>query len=77
MKTFSIELDDATAAWVDASAARDGVDGSRFVSTVLRNCMLDARGYEAAYREFRNFKPLNLRRAGEPLPSRDDANRRR
>lgn len=76
MKTISIELDDGTAAWAEACAARAGTTTPRFISRQLRDSMLDERGYDAAYREFRATKPVRLRRAGESWPSRDDTNKR-
>ena len=76
MKKITINLDEESAAWARACAARRGVSLSRFVGEVLRDRMREAGEYEKAMRGFLAEKPIRLKKPGNRYLFRDEAHDR-
>ena len=76
MKNVTITLDEKTARWLRARAARENVSVSRFVGELLHDQMVEHREYEAAMTRFLAKDPVRLKRAGERYASRADVNDR-
>jgi len=71
MKKFTITLDEKTAAWMRAQAARLKLSMSRFVGEVLRQHMRESRKYEAAMKRYPK-KPFPLTGPPQRYPKRDE-----
>jgi len=73
MKNVTITLDEHTAAWVRAYAARMGGSVSRVVGDMLRAHMRDQQEYEQSMRRFLAKGPVRFKTArGKGLPSREE-----
>lgn len=77
MKNVTITLDEKTAGWARAHAARRSMSLSRFIGEVLNQKMGEAREYERAMKRFLARKPVRLRNPGERFPTREEVNDRR
>jgi hypothetical protein len=71
-RNVTITLDEETAGWVRAEAARRGVSVSQYLGDLLRERRQVAGGYEAARTRFMARDPRPLRAQGQPLPGRDE-----
>lgn len=71
MKNITVTLDEKTAAWARAYAARHNMSLSRFIGKVLHEKMRESRAYEGAMQRFFAVKPRNLS-DGAPYPARDE-----
>ena len=60
VKKITIVLDEKTAAWTHAHAARRNLSVSRFVGEVLRGYMRESRKYEAAMKRFLSHGSFRL-----------------
>ena len=60
VKKITIVLDEKTAAWMRAHAARRNLSVSRFVGEVLRGYMRESRMYEAAMKRFLSHGSFRL-----------------
>jgi tetrahydromethanopterin S-methyltransferase subunit B len=71
MKNITVTLDEKTAAWARAYAARRNMSLSCFLEELIHEKMSELREYENAMQRFFAIKPKRLS-AGEPYPSRDE-----
>lgn len=76
MKNVTITLDDEVARWARIRAAELDTSLSRFLGDVLRELMVQERGYEAAMTQYVSRQPQPLSRPGEPYPRRDELHAR-
>jgi hypothetical protein len=76
MKNITLTLDEKTAAWARIHAARRDMSLSRFVGELLHKTMQESREYETAMQRYLAKKPVKLKRAGTPYPSRESLNDR-
>lgn len=72
MKNITITLDEKTAAWARAHAARRQMSLSRYVGDVLERTMRESREYERAMREYLARQPAKLKKRGARYPTRSD-----
>ena len=72
MKNVTITLDEKTAAWARVYAAKHNTSVSRIVGEMLRQRMTEFREYDDAMRRFLSKAPVELRRAGERYPTRNE-----
>ena len=72
MKNVTITLDQRTAAWVRAEAAKRGMSVSRFVGEVLQGRMHEVREYNEAMRSFLAQRPFAFEFAGGRRPTREE-----
>ena len=77
MKNITVTLDEKTAAWTKAYAAKQGKSVSRLLGEILQKQMRDTDEYEEAYRRFLSFKPLDFEWAGGRKPTREELYDRR
>ena len=71
MKNLTITVDDEVARWARVWAAERNTSVSRLVGELLRERMLEERGYEAAKSQYLSQKPVVLKKSGH-YPSRED-----
>jgi hypothetical protein len=72
VKKVTISLDEKTATWTRAHAARRNLSVSRFVHEVLRECMRESRKYDAAMKRFFSLKPFPLTGRPQRYPKREE-----
>ena len=72
MKNVTITVDEEVARWARVRAAERETSVSRLVGEMLREEMLGEERYRAAREQFFSVRPRPLRRAGRPLPTRDE-----
>ncbi|MGH8228432.1 MAG: hypothetical protein ACREU3_11120 [Steroidobacteraceae bacterium] len=72
MKNITITLDEETAAWLRAHAAKSGMSISRFVGEVLQERMQGLLSYNEAMRSFLAEPPFDFRFIGGERPARDE-----
>ncbi|HTT40672.1 MAG TPA: DUF6364 family protein [Burkholderiales bacterium] len=72
MKTITITLDENTAAWARAYAARHNTSVSRMIGEMLQQRMRETHEYEEAMRRFLAKTPVKLNRSGTRYPKRQD-----
>lgn len=72
MKNVTITLEEEVARWARVRAAERDTSVSRMVGEMLRDEMVCERGYRSAREQFFAVRPRPLRKAGRPLPSRDE-----
>jgi plasmid stability protein len=73
MKNVTITLDEAVARWARVKAAEHDKSLSRFLADLLEQQMLHEPDQRAEFLEtFRSVKPVQLRKPGEALPTRDE-----
>jgi len=71
VRNVTITLDDETARWARAWAARHNTSVSRLLGEILAERMQQETGYEAACRRFVSKPPRPLRDDKRPYPERD------
>jgi hypothetical protein len=71
MQTVTINLDEQTAQWAQAWAARSNSTLSRLMADLLAERMRQEIDYEAAEQRFLSREPVRLRDVGAPYPERD------
>ena len=71
MNPIEIELEDQTAAWVHAEAARRNMSPSQIIAEVLFRHMRRSNGYDDAMVRFLSRKPVVLKRPSDTYPTRD------
>ncbi len=70
---MTISLPEDVARWARVEAAKRDTSVSELVGQMLKDRMKEDDSYEAAMREhFAIVKPMNRRKPGEPLPTRDE-----
>lgn len=74
MKNVTITLDEKTAAWARASAAKRNMSVSRFVGEMLQEKMHDQREYNEAMRNFFSHKPFVFEFEENRRPTREELN---
>jgi hypothetical protein len=72
MKTVTITLDEKTAAWARAYAAKHNTSVSRIIVEILQQRMGELREYDQAMRRFLAKAPIKMNRAGKRYPGRDE-----
>jgi sulfur relay (sulfurtransferase) DsrC/TusE family protein len=72
MKTVTITLDEKTAAWVRAYAAKHNTSVSRIIVETLQQRMGELHEYDQAMRRFMAKAPIKMNRAGKRYPGRDE-----
>lgn len=72
MKNVTITMTEEVAQWARVEAARRGVSLSRMVGEMLRQQMDAEREHTQRRAAFASVTPRTLRRAGEPLPRREE-----
>lgn len=72
MKNVTITLDEEVARWARIRAAERDTSVSRLVGEMLRDQMTTEEGYRAAEKEFFSVRPRRMRKADQPLPSREE-----
>lgn len=72
MKNVTIALDEKTAAWARAQAAKCDMSLSRFVGELLEQRMNEAREYRRAMRRYLSKEPVALKPGGARYPRRGD-----
>jgi Arc/MetJ family transcription regulator len=77
MKRVTIELDDATLAWVTTLGINRGQSTSRVVNDLLQRLLPNGDAYEIAMSQFLARAPQPFNSLGVPLPSRAEINKRR
>jgi hypothetical protein len=75
-RNVTVSMDDATARWVRVEAAKRDISVSQFLADVLTERRQRAEGYDAARARFMGREPRRIRRAGDPLPAREDLHER-
>ena len=75
MKNITITLPKEVARWARIRAASNDISLSRMVAEMLRECMVQEEGYQAAKRAFLSRKAVDLRSGGS-YPSRDELHER-
>jgi plasmid stability protein len=76
MRNMTVTLDEEVARWVRIQAAREEKSVSRLLGEVLRQRMLEERGYEAAMKAYLSAQAKRLKRSGG-YPSRDSLHERK
>jgi hypothetical protein len=76
MKNVTITLDEKTAAWARAQAAKSDMSLSRFVGGLLEQRMHEAREYRRAMRRYLSKEPAALKRGGAGYPQREELHER-
>ena len=76
MKNVTVTLDEEVARWARILAAREEKSVSRLLGDVLREKMLEERGYGAAMKAYLSRKAKPLKRSGG-YPSRDELHDRK
>ena len=76
MKNITITLDERTATWARARAARLEMSLSRYVGELLERTMHESREYERAMREYFAKRPVKLKKRGSRYPTRDELHER-
>ncbi len=71
MKNVTITLDEQVAQWARILAAKRHTSVSRLVGELLRERMLEARGYEAAMKQYLSTGPRPLKKTGK-YPTRGE-----
>jgi plasmid stability protein len=71
MKNVTITLDEEVLRWAKVWAARHDTSVSRMLGEELRRKMLSEKQYERARRRFLAKRPVLLKPANTPYPSRD------
>ena len=71
MKNLTIVVDEEVARWARIWAAEQDTSVSRLVGDLLRERMLEERGYEAAKSQYLTQKPVALKKSGQ-YPSREE-----
>lgn len=74
-RNVTITLDEETARWARIEAARRDTSVSRLVGALLREHMLEERGYDVAMRRYLEAPARPLKRGGA-YPSRQEVHRR-
>jgi hypothetical protein len=72
LNKLTITVDPRALAWARVQAAKRGMSLSRYVSELLRNKMRYSAEYEKAMRKALAQKPLDLKGAWKPYPTRDE-----
>lgn len=72
LRNVTVTLDEQTARWARVEAARRDTSVSKLLGEILRTEMLQEAEYEAAKRRYLAQEPGIHRRAGQPLPSRQE-----
>jgi hypothetical protein len=72
MKTVTITLDEKTAAWARAYAAKHNTSVSRIIGEILQQRMFELHEYDQAMRRFLAKTPVKLNRTGKRYPGRDE-----
>lgn len=75
MKNVTITLDEEVAQWARVWAAQHHTSVSRLVGEVLRQHMLEERGYEVAMKQYFSRRPKSLKKTGK-YPSRTELHER-
>jgi len=70
MKNVTVTLAEEVAHWVRIRAAKENQSVSRFLGDILRQQMIDEKGYEEAMDRFFSRKPLQISDSGA-YPSRE------
>lgn len=70
MKNVTVTLAEEVALWVRIRAAKENLSVSRFLGDILRQQMIEEKGYEEAMDRFLSRKPLRLSDSGV-YPSRE------
>jgi plasmid stability protein len=76
VKNVTVTLDEEVARWARILAAREEKSVSRMLGDVLREKMLEERGYDAAMKAYLSRKAMPLKRSGG-YPSRDELHDRK
>lgn len=72
LKNITVTLEEDVARWARVEAARRDTSVSRLLGDILRSEMLRTPRYREAMRAYLAKEPGVHRRAGQPLPSRDE-----
>lgn len=76
MKNVTVTLDEEVARWARILAAREEKSVSRMLGDVLREKMLEERGYDVAMKAYLSRKAKPLKRSSG-YPSRDELHDRK
>lgn len=74
MKIITITVDEQAISWAKAQAAERNMSLSRYVGELLRERMRRSREYEAAYKAWRDEKPMMLKGPDTRYPTREELN---
>ena len=72
VKNVTVTLDEEVARWVRVYAAERDTSVSRVLGELLRERMLEQRGYQPAMNAFMRRKPRVLKKKGHRYPRRED-----
>jgi len=72
LTNVTVTLDEATLADAKIAAAERSLSLSRYVGSVLRDYLGKEEEYWAAYRAWKDEKPLKLKGPWKPYPKRED-----
>lgn len=72
LKNITVTLDDKTAAWLRAQAAKRGMSISRFVGEIVQGHMSDQQQYIEAMHHFLSLKPFKFEWADGRRPTREE-----
>ena len=76
MKNVTVTLDEDVARWARILAAREETSVSRYLGELLRQTMLEERGYEAAMKDYLSRGSKRLKKSGS-YPSREELHDRK
>ena len=75
MKNVTITLEEEVARWARVWAAEHNTSVSRFVGRLLRQRMIEERGYQDAMRQYLDRQPQPLKHTGK-YPARRELHER-
>ena len=76
MKNITITLDEKTARWTRAHAAKHNKSVSRLVGEMLQKHMRESREYDEAMRYWLSRKPYKFEKSGGRYPTREELHHR-
>jgi len=76
LKNVTVTLEEETARWARIEAAKRDTSVSRFLGDILRERMQGGGAYDAARERYFSQEPRVHRRAGQPLPGREELHER-
>ena len=77
MKNVTITLDEEVARWARIWAAERDTSVSQFVGQLLKERMLEDKGYQDAMKKYLSRKPRALKSKGRSYPARDELHDRK
>lgn len=76
VKNITMTVEDGLLEQIRIAAAREGVSMSSYLAKTVEKSLGRETRYDAAHRRFKSRVPVNLRKKGGKLPSRDSLHER-